>query len=247
MMLLVDAGNTQVKLRSWQQGQLGALQRLDKDGNALSQYAGACALISCVATPQRTAQLDAQLSQHQIQANWLKSPKHGLGIRNAYAEPEKLGVDRWLALAAAYAQCGQTCCVIDAGTAITFDICDDHGQHLGGLIAPGLNALRLALRKNTDLPEVTERGVPITKQNWLAQNTLDALQFGALQSACGLIERSIRLAQDQHACDKVFLTGGDAAFLQPFLQNKVLLNENLVFQGLALIAHEACTQDNDPL
>ena len=60
-----------------------------------------------------------------------------LPIKVLTEQPEQTGVDRVLNVAAAYEQMGKACVVVDAGTAITVDCCNDQGEFLGGAIAPG--------------------------------------------------------------------------------------------------------------
>lgn len=244
MILLIDAGNTQLKYCPWEPGQLGETQRIRYEQLQFNNEDYSQALISCVAHSQKQELLKQHLEQKNIPMQWLKSPSHGLGILNSYTTPSNWGVDRWLALAAAYADCAQTCCVIDVGTAITVDICDASGQHLGGHIAPGLQALQRALRSNTDLPAISPEHHR-ERQNWLAQDTEMALYLGALHSACGLIERSLRLAKEQHGCEHFYLTGGDSQVLQSYLPTDMRFQADLVFQGLSLYAKELYTSAPD--
>ena len=60
------------------------------------------------------------------------------GVTNAYAQPEKLGIDRWLGMIACYNLYSSGFCLAGCGTAITVDVVDSTGQHQGGLISPGL-------------------------------------------------------------------------------------------------------------
>lgn len=231
MILLIDAGNTLSKVCRLQTRGLSAAQELDE--HILSQAHGGQAIISCVASHDKRELLDAQLKAHDIQRQWLSSPAYGLGIRNSYEQPEKLGVDRFLALAAAFHQAQQACVVIDAGTAITVDVCNDQGQHIGGLIAPGLRPLSHALRPNTELPWVEGE---LASSASFAQNTEDALRLGALKSAVGLIEHACKLATDELPEARLFLTGGSAMQLKQQLEPSFKHDDNLVFQGIELFA-----------
>ena len=70
--------------------------------------------------------------------------------------PSRTGIDRILNIAAAYEQMGKACVVVDAGTAVTVDCCDDRGEFLGGAIAPGLEMMLDALHEKTaGLPRVS--------------------------------------------------------------------------------------------
>ena len=71
------------------------------------------------------------------------------GIRNAYPEPAKLGVDRWLAMLGGHALERGAVCVVSVGTAMTIDGVDADGRHLGGVIVPGPDLMVGSLLKNT--------------------------------------------------------------------------------------------------
>ena len=70
-------------------------------------------------------------------------------MRNAYAEPARLGIDRWAAIIAAYHRFPEGACVVDCGTACTFDLVDAGGRHRGGYILPGLSAMEGAVLGET--------------------------------------------------------------------------------------------------
>src|SRR5688500_12071258 len=72
-----------------------------------------------------------------------------LPIKILTDQPEQTGVDRVLNIAAAYEQMGKACVVVDAGTAVTIDCCNDAGEFLGGAIAPGARMQLAALHDKT--------------------------------------------------------------------------------------------------
>ncbi len=149
------------------------------------------------------------------------------GVKNAYFQPEKLGVDRFLALIAARQKTDLSLCVVDCGTAITVDILNENGEHQGGLICAGLTLMKNALASNTaDLPFVNS-----TQQIGLATETESAIYNGALFSACGLIEK---VMQKQPQNTKLFLTGGDAKIISTQLNCTFTFEKNLVLEGLNL-------------
>lgn len=250
-MLLIDLGNSRLKWRTWDGQTLGPVQTLaHQDGQLAMEFDAALAalesphqaIISCVATPTLRNALQFALQNANIHSHWVQSPARGLGLINSYAQPERLGVDRFLALAAAYARGGTACCVIDIGTATTVDLCDAQGVHQGGLIAPGPQPLSQALSRQTALPSAARH---LPEQLGWADNTELALQLGALHTACGLIERAFKLARAQLGCEFAWLTGGGAELLAPHLDIPVHRNDDLVFEGLVLYARQQ--QDADPL
>lgn len=234
MILLIDAGNSAVK--ACQLLKQGFSTPAILDQKLLSQAHGGRAIISCVTSLDKRELLASQLQSHDIEAEWLRSPNQGLGLTNSYPEPGKLGVDRFLALAAGFKLSRGACVVVDAGTAITVDVCDDHGKHLGGLIAPGLTPLSQALRDNTALPWIDDELDASTK---FADSTKHALQLGALQSAAGLIEHAYKNAQQQHPHAPLLLTGGSANTLKPLINRDCLVHTHLVFEGIEIYARRA--------
>src|SRR5260221_2473034 len=83
------------------------------------------------------------------------------GLTNGYLNPSLLGADRWLALIGAWTLARSALCVVDAGTAVKVDSVDASGQHLGGLIAPGIHMMREALMsKTSDIAKAAEHSTP---------------------------------------------------------------------------------------
>jgi type III pantothenate kinase len=147
------------------------------------------------------------------------------GLKSAYAEPARLGVDRWLALLALWLRNRQAFGVASAGTALTFDAVDSTGQHLGGVIAPGLHGLISATLSNTRFAVNGRLG---QFDDGLGTNTESCVQQGALHAAAGLLDR----LASRYSGPKV-LAGGDAKTLQPLLQTPWQLEPDVVLQGLA--------------
>jgi type III pantothenate kinase len=162
-----------------------------------------------------------------ISIHFAGSQTDAFGVKNAYLQPEKLGVDRWLALIAVRQKTILPICVIDCGTAITIDVLNEKGEHQGGLICAGLMLMKMALAVNTaDLP-LTNAPHKIG----LAIETKAAIYNGTLFAACGLIEKTM---QQLPANTQLFLTGGDAVTIAKQLAQPFIIEPNLVLQGLAL-------------
>ncbi|WP_420428206.1 type III pantothenate kinase [Algiphilus sp.] len=149
------------------------------------------------------------------------------GLRLAYAQPQRMGVDRFLAMAALWRERRAGFIAVSAGTALTVDIVDDRGQHLGGFIAPGLHAMRTAVLDRTQFPHVFD--APAHDQP--GTDTESCVAEAALAAALGLLER----VQTRHRLPG-FVGGGDATTLQPFLASDAwTLREHLVLEGLAAL------------
>lgn len=150
----------------------------------------------------------------------------GLGVRCAYQDPSKLGVDRWLNLIALQHLYAGGGCVIDAGSAITVDYLGEDGRHLGGIISPGVQLMQQSLQQVAGLPLPSAACPP-----HLANNTEQAIYSGTLLAATGLLDKM--LADYSSNCPTIVLTGGDGALLAPMLQADCVVVGDFVLQGLA--------------
>lgn len=173
----------------------------------------------------------------------------GFGVRVAYPDPGRLGVDRWLALIAAHHLVQGPALIVDAGTAITYDLLLADGEHLGGLILPGVHLLRQALASGTRIPPWAERPEPGPEDPPWAADTAGAIAGASLQAPAALAERLWgRLRDIAGAEPQCLLTGGDGERLAPLIRGPAAdpagsptgiqprLLPALVLQGLALLA-----------
>jgi type III pantothenate kinase len=129
-------------------------------------------------------------------------------------------------------------CVIDAGTAVTFDAVDGHGRHLGGLILPGPQLLASALDRNTsDIGTTLPAGAAPAGLDLLGKSTDAAVGNGAMLALAGALDRAVEAVESSLVeRPAVYLTGGDAAALRGWLETEVELRADLVLEGLALFA-----------
>ncbi len=153
------------------------------------------------------------------------------GLKSAYADATRLGVDRWLAMLALWTQRGAAFGVASAGTALTFDAVDTNGQHQGGVIAPGLAAMIDATLGRTRFA-VGEMQAEF--DTGLGRDTEACVRQGALHAAAGLLDRLALQHPGTHV-----LAGGDAATLRPHLASPWQIEPDLVLQGLSVWARLA--------
>ncbi|GIX31512.1 MAG: type III pantothenate kinase [Porticoccaceae bacterium] len=177
--------------------------------------------------------LNAELARHcreryGVACEFARVREGLLGLSCAYREPDRLGVDRWLALLACVGEGLRRALVVDAGTALTLDLLDE-GRHRGGFILPGLAAMARALGENTWGVAAAGREEGRLEAG---RDTATCVANGALLAAVGAIERAWR----QYAAPPVVVTGGDGPRLVAFFPSSVdaRLRPDLVLAGLAL-------------
>ena len=121
--------------------------------------------------------------------------------------PEQTGVDRVVNIAAAYEQMGKACVVVDAGTAITVNVCNDSGDFLGGAIASGAGVQLAALHEKTaKLPSV-----PLdTPQGLIGKSTEQAILHGVFYGIRGMVKELVEnYATELGTWPDIIATGGD--------------------------------------
>ncbi len=153
-----------------------------------------------------------------------------LPITVGYHTPHTLGCDRIAAVVGAR-ECVKNVplLVIDAGTAITYDLLSADDVFVGGNIAPGVNLRLQSLHEHTEqLPLVSPHGdYPL-----LGQSTEAALRSGTMRGIQWEIEGYIGACEKEHKGLLVFLTGGDAEFLAAMTKRVIFVDRNLVSKGL---------------
>ena len=157
------------------------------------------------------------------------------GVKIQYKDVSRLGVDRWLAMLAAYNQSNGPCLIIDSGTAFTLDVINEEGLHLGGYILPGLRLMRESLVSKTGIRLADQVPEPRLE---LGNSTQEAVFNGGVASLVALAEREIEEQRKKGFKPDVFITGGDASVLDDLLAyTKSKIAEDLVLDGLSLGCH----------
>jgi type III pantothenate kinase len=146
-------------------------------------------------------------------------------LTNVYSDPKSLGCDRWLGMIASYELSqGKSFVLVDVGTAITIDIVNNSGAHLGGLIFPGLDKIRQTFDK---FSVVSPEHI-----NALGHTTEEAWGNGTIALVVNTINQKIREIKNEKSDISVFITGGGYLSLQNFLEFDHSYHENLVLDGL---------------
>ena len=191
-----------------------------------------------VAGEAARVRVEGQLARWRLPVEWLSASNEAGGVRNSYDTPSQLGPDRWASLIAARRRAiaanesvPRACIVANAGTAVTIDALDGDGVFRGGLILPGIDVMLRALADNT-----AGLRKPPGKFESYPTNTPDALFSGAVQAACGAIEQLRRWLRGHGPEVTCYIAGGSAPDIAPHLAAPVELVDNLVLEGVLVLA-----------
>jgi type III pantothenate kinase len=232
---LFDLGNTGLKFACWRDGKLDDVHRVDHDGIGFaaewteqlpSRFE--TAWVASVGPAALTVELVDALTARGHRIAMARTQPQFDGVRVAYAQPARLGVDRFMALLAAHARGHGPWLVVGIGTALTIDLIDADGVHRGGRIAPSPTLMRESLHaRASQLPPTGGTNV------MFAADTDSALASGCEGAALALVEQSQQAALALLGSrPRILLHGGGAAALAQALPDATV-SPSLVLEGLA--------------
>src|SRR2546430_976605 len=190
-------------------------------------------VVSSVVPAKNSAIAKAAKKTEVIWLDW----KLNLGVEIDYPKPQSIGADR-LANAAAVAELyGFPAVVVDFGTAVTFDIVSERRTYVGGVIAPGLEAMTNFLYERTALLPTISLKEP---RHAIGKSTIEAMLSGAVFGYRGLVKEILaRIKSEQFPCKKVCViaTGGYARLIAGRLPEIDVIRPHLTLEGLRIVAN----------
>ena len=236
MQLLIDIGNTRTKyiyLHDLNRIAVSSVDNTELSYNSLESLFAQATDIVFASVQQELAKLLIMWAREQkINCLQVETQHQAFNVNCGYPKPEQLGIDRWLAIIGAatlYPQ--QNVLIVDSGTATTYDLLDNTGQHQGGWIVPGIELMRDSLNRQTSRINISAQlptGQPFGSDTQSNVNQgCWSLTYGGITFA---IDQAQKLGMN---LDKIVLTGGNAEALLCFANNDYLIEKQLVFVGLA--------------
>ena len=253
MILTVDIGNTNIKIGAWDNDELVFVSRLQTNVlKTQDEYAvnllelfrlNDCnstlfdgAIIASVVPPLSLPFKNAVRTVIQSKRVYLVSPGLRTGLNIKIDNPATLGADLVCSAVAAIDQYPLPCIMISMGTATTMFAIDADGVFLGGSVAPGLDiSLEALARRTAQLPHISldEPG------NVIGTNTIDSMRSGAIYGTAAMLDGMVtRMKELLGGEATVVASGGMAQFVTQYCSQDILLNDDLVLQGLKLIYHK---------
>jgi len=235
MNLIIDSGNTLTKLALYQGLEMVAFTSFTESG--IGQLENFCSSEGQIKNAILSSVKESSYETSEFlrrKYNTIVLDHHTpVPVINKYSTPETLGKDRLAAAVGASQMFPAThLLVIDAGTAITYDLVTADREYLGGGISPGINMRYHALHTFTGrlpLLNLTDDA------NLIGNDTASSIHSGVLNGTLAELEGIIKRYQDLYPGLKIILTGGDHNYFDKRLKIKPLAAPNLVLKGLNLI------------
>lgn len=239
--LYLDIGNTRTK---WLLEEGGESKRgwaelgLESDKDVLQAIASDVCFVgvSCVKGEDYLRALSSNVEDvWGVPLSVAVTPSTQLGLTCAYADPTRLGIDRWLVMLISWHRYKKPICIVDCGSAITIDLIASTGSHMGGYILPGLRLGVEGLLKGTDKIVVDFDNLDKAMLN-LGQNTTEAVYNGALFSLNASMNAAMDMLREKYKSKDciLLLTGGDGRLLSELTTLECVYDEDLVLHGLKL-------------
>ncbi|MEI8131171.1 MAG: type III pantothenate kinase [Leptolinea sp.] len=238
MLLTIDIGNTNITIGCFKGEILGSRWRLATDHERMSDEYGIQMLslfqhggiqtdniqAICIASvvPTLTGRIVQACKQYLKKNPFLVDASIKTGVIILIDDPSSVGADRIVDAAAVQKLYGGPACIVDFGTATTFDALDKDGNYLGGAIAPGIGISADALFQRTSkLPRVDLLRPPSV----IGKNTIHAMQSGLLFGYVSMVEGMVARFRNEIGPEmKVIATGGLA---------EIVANETNIIQIVA--------------
>lgn len=241
--MVLSAGNSRLAIGVYAAGELRYVTRISHDqradwpgklAEAWGKIAGkqSAAVAGACVNPAILEPLEHAVDQATGQkVEWVGS-NLDLPIKVLTDHPRETGVDRVLNVAAAYEQMEHACVVVDAGTAITVDCCNDQGEFVGGAIAPGVAMMLDALHDR--IPRLPRVPFDIPAGS-LGRSTEQAILHGVFHGARGMVKELVEsYATELGAWPEIIATGGDAEKLFGGWELIHAVAPDLTLYGIAL-------------
>jgi type III pantothenate kinase len=249
MLLVVDVGNTQTHIGTFQGTELVEHWRFATVRRSTADELGA-ALRALLALRGATFEdIDASIVSStvpQLRPEWTAMARRylghemhvvGPGLRTGmpirYDNPREIGPDRLVNSVAGFDKLGGPCVVVDFGTAVTYDVVSAGGEYLGGVIFPGVE---ISLEALSDRAAALPKIDLVEPRALVGKSTVDAIRSGMIFGYAAMVDGIVgRLREQLGAATKAIATGGLAHVVVPFCDSLDDVDDLLTLTGLRLI------------
>lgn len=230
--LAIDRGNSAIKTGIFDNNQLIKSESFRDDYLRITDYFNQFIIDNVIiSSVVKNEDLTLKsLVDKQVKKVVILDHQTRLPFKNLYSTPQTLGKDRLAGVAGAQALFpGENVLIVDAGTAVTYDLILNGTDYQGGDIAPGLEMRLKALHHFTSRLPLVPKNQEIT---FPGKNTHEAISSGAYNGMIFEIEGYRSFCKEKYKSLTTILTGGDTDFLVKKLKKPIFADHNLVLKGL---------------
>ena len=249
VLLVVDAGNTQTHIGTFEGSELVEHWRFatvrestaDELGAALRALLGLRevgfgdidASIVSSTVPQLRPEWTEMASRYLGHEMLVVGPGLRTGMPIRYDNPREIGPDRLVNAVAGFEKSGGPCVIVDFGTAVTHDIVSAGGEYLGGVIFPGIEiSLEALSERAAALPRIDL----VEPRSLIGKSTVDAIRSGVVYGYAAMVDGIVtRLREELGSETHTIATGGLAAIVVPYCRTIDEVDDLLTLRGLRLI------------
>ena len=249
MVLAMDIGNSNIVMGCIDNGNIKCICRMATDKHKTGDQYGfeiknllgmhsvmpqdidGC-IISCV-VPSLTDQISQGIKLALGVDSLIVGPgiKTGLNIR--MDSPSQVGADLIVESVGCIHKYSLPVIIIDLGTATTMAVINSKGEYIGGVICPGVNLSLTALSTGTaQLPDIS---LEIPKRI-IGTNTVDSMRSGLVYGMASMLDgMAARMEAELDEPATVVMTGGVASLIAPVCKREIILDNDLILEGLYLL------------
>ena len=244
MKLLIDIGNTTTSVGLWQNSKLSMVNNSDNNKLflALKKYLkkemDEILLTSVISAKENKLIIDRLKKIYKCRVRQIKSSFTLLGMTNGYVQPKKLGDDRWVTIVASSLLYKQPLMIIDCGTAISIDMVNAKGTHLGGYILGGFDGYSKSFKNAYHLKHIKIKEDAASQKKYFPKKTEDGITEGYLLMVISAIENIYnQIKKNQKILPKLLISGGYGKIISKKLSVKNKYEPDLVLRSIGLISN----------
>ena len=245
MKLLIDIGNTTTSAGLWKNGKLSMVNNSNNNKlfltlkKYLKKEIDKILFTSVIGAKENKVIIDKLKKIYKCRAKQIKSSSALLDVFNGYVQPQKLGDDRWVTIVASSLLYRKPLMIVDCGTAISIDMVNSKGIHLGGYILGGFDGYSKSFKNAYHLKNIKIKEDPRSQKKCFPKKTEDAITEGYLLMVISAIESTYnQIKKNQKVFPELLISGGYGKIISTKLSIKNKYEPNLVLKSIGFIENQ---------
>ena len=243
MKLLIDIGNTTSSFGLWDSSKLSMITNIDnkKFLTTAKKYIkndiNEILFTSVIGRSENKKANDQLKKLFKCKIKQIKSESELLKIKNGYTQPGKLGDDRWATIVASYIYYKKPLIIIDCGTAVSIDMVNKKGAHMGGYILAGFDGYKKSFKSAHHLRDTKIKESISLQKKTFPKQTSEGITKGYLKMVISTIESLYnQIIKNEKVFPKILISGGYGEIISKNLSVKNKYERNLVLKSLGIIS-----------